>query len=333
MEKEFLLGCDWGTTSFRLTLCDVETLAVRAEVRSDEGVASTFRDWKDSPPGDAVSRERYFRRRLGVQLARLSEAAGMSVAALPVVVSGMASSSLGMQELPYARLPFSLDGSDAVSRYRVGDEDLPNDILLLSGVRGPADVMRGEETQVLGLMHLLAAEGIRPDRARVLFPGTHCKHIHIEGDAIVAFQTFMTGEVFGLLRQHSILADSVDAEPLTGHPADAVDAFREGVRTSLDSPFLHALFSVRTNQLLDRFDRRRNTYYLSGLLIGSELQSLSKGDDAPIILCSGSHLYDVYRFGLEALGLLSRTSMLSSGMTDRATLAGQALLLSKSREG
>ncbi|MBM3441784.1 MAG: 2-dehydro-3-deoxygalactonokinase [Bacteroidetes bacterium] len=332
MEKDFLLGCDWGTTTFRLTLCDAETLAVRAEVRSDEGVASTFRDWKESDPGGAVSRERYFRRRLGGHLARLSQSAGMSVEGIPLVVSGMASSSLGMQELPYANLPFSLDGGDAVSRYRVGDGDLPNDILLLSGVRGAADVMRGEETQVLGLMHLLAAKGIRPDRAKVLFPGTHCKHIHLEGEAIVSFQTFMTGEVFGILRQHSILADSVDAAPLTGHSPDAVDAFREGVQTSLESPFLHALFSVRTNQLFDRFDRHLNAYYLSGLLIGSELQSLSEGDDAPIILCSSSHLHDVYRFGLEALGLLSRTSVLSGGMTERATLAGQALLLSKTKE-
>jgi len=121
MEKDFLLGCDWGTTTLRLTLCDAETLAVRAEVRSDEGVASTFRDWKESDPGGAVSRERYFRRRLGGHLARLSQSAGMSVEGIPLVVSGMASSSLGMQELPYANLPFSLDGGDAVSRYRVGD--------------------------------------------------------------------------------------------------------------------------------------------------------------------------------------------------------------------
>jgi 2-dehydro-3-deoxygalactonokinase len=310
----------------------VETLAVRAEVRSDEGVASTFRDWKTTAAGNAVPRERFFRRRLGLQLARLSKAAGMALDDLPVVISGMASSSLGMQELPYAKLPFALDGADAVSRYVVGDEDFSNDILLLSGVRGPADVMRGEETQVLGLMQLLEAQGLRPDRAKVLLPGTHSKHIHIEGDAIASFQTFMTGEVFGILRQHSILSESVDAESLTGHSAEAADAFREGVRTSIDSPFLQALFSVRIHHLLDRFDRRHNTYYLSGLLIGSELQSLSKGDDAPIILCSSSHLHDFYRYGLEVLGLLSRTSMLSSGMTERATLAGHAFLLSKTKE-
>jgi 2-dehydro-3-deoxygalactonokinase len=332
MEKEFLLGCDWGTTSFRLTLCEAATLAVRAEVRSDEGVAITFRDWKESGAGDATTRERYFRRRLGVHLARLSQTAGMAIEGLPVVVSGMASSTLGMQELPYAGMPYALDGRDAVYRHFVRDEDLPHDILLLSGVRGPADVMRGEETQVLGLMSLLAADGLRPDHARVLLPGTHCKHIHIEGEAIVSFQTFMTGEVFGILRQHSILADSVDTEPLTGHSAADVDAFTEGVRSSLESPFLHALFSVRTNQLLDRFDRRRNTYYLSGLLIGSELQSLSRGDDAPIILCS-SHQLDVYRFALDALGLMPRTTILSSDMTERATLAGQALLLAKSQGG
>lgn len=326
-----MLCCDWGTTSFRLTLCDSDTLAIRAEVRSDEGVANTFRDWKDSAKGGAISRERFFRHRLGVHLARLSDVAGMTIEHIPVVVSGMASSSIGMHELPYAPLPFSLDGSNAVCRFIVGDEDLKHDMLLLSGVRGGADVMRGEETQVLGLMHLQAAEGIRPDRAKVLFPGTHCKHIHIEGDAMVSFQTFMTGEVFGILRQHSILAESVDIESLSGHTSDDVKAFTAGVRTSLDTPLLHALFSVRTSQLMGRFDRRRATYYLSGLLIGSELLTLSREDDTPIILCS-SHQHDVYRFALDELGLMSRTSLLSSGMTERATLAGQQLLLTKIKE-
>lgn len=332
MEKKLMLGCDWGTTSFRLTLCDAETLAIIAEVRSDEGVASTFRDWKDSATGDSISRERLFRYRLGVHLARLSDVAGRTIDHIPVVVSGMASSSLGMHELPYACLPFSLKGDNAVYKFIEGDEELKNEILLLSGVRGTSDVMRGEETQVLGLMHLFEADGIRPDRAKFIFPGTHSKHIQIEEDGMVSFQTFMTGEVFGILRQHSILTESVETESLSGHTSDDVKAFREGVRTSLDTPLLHALFSVRTGHLMGRFDRRRATYYLSGLLIGSELLTLSLEDDSPIILCS-SHQHDVYRFALDELGLISRTSLLSSSMTERATLAGQLLMLTKFKQG
>lgn len=326
-----MLGCDWGTTSFRMALCDTDTLNIIAELRSDEGVSQTFQEWRDSFKEGGVSKERFFRNRLGVHVARLSDAAGMPVDHIPIVISGMASSSLGMCELPYATLPFLLDGSNSVFKFCVGDEDLKNDILLLSGVSGEADVMRGEETQMLGLLQLLAAEGERPLQAILLFPGTHCKHIYIEGDVMVSFQTFMTGEVFGILRQHSILAASVVAQSLTGHTSEDISAFKAGVRTSQGSPLLNALFSVRTGQLMARFDKRHATYYLSGLLIGSELQSLSPEDDIPIVLCS-SHQHDVYRFALDELGLLSRTTVLSSGVTERATLAGQHLLLSKIKE-
>jgi len=325
MNKKFLLGCDWGTSSFRLRLFNIAEQKVEGEVNTREGVASTFRLWQAHAEKNPITREQYFRQKLKRQVDALAELLSINLNEIPIIISGMASSSIGMLVVNYAHLPFSLDGSNALTISVPADSYFENDIVLISGVKSVDDVMRGEETQVLGMISLLEQDGLRPEKAILIFPGTHCKHIYIHGNDMTNFQTFMTGEVYGLLSNHSILSDSVNSSKLGLISEDDANVFRKGIRASSDSSILHNLFSVRTNQLFGLLDKRQNSIYLSGLLIGSELRCLINTEELPIILCSSSNLHNFYKLGLHELGLMQRTTILSNEMTDKATIAGQLI--------
>jgi hypothetical protein len=130
------VSCDWGTTNFRLRLVGGPAAA---EVRTDDGAAKLAALGGDRA---AVFRDTLFR-----GLTQLGAPEDW-----PVVVSGMASSTIGWRELPYARLPFALDGGDAVW------ERVAGRVILVSGFRGDSDMLRGEETQALGLAAALGAE-------------------------------------------------------------------------------------------------------------------------------------------------------------------------------
>src|SRR5690606_457770 len=120
---------------------------------------------------------------------------------VPIVISGMASSSIGWSELPYSSLPFALDGSDL--NYKIIEiPSFSHSVLLLSGICSDDDIMRGEEIQLLGCCSNAEADGT------YVFPGTHSKHIHIRDGKVISFRTYMTGEIFQLLTENSILKDN-----------------------------------------------------------------------------------------------------------------------------
>lgn len=326
MNKAYFLGCDWGTSTFRLRLFNLAENKVMGEIVTPDGIANTFNSWQANQSVNIISREQYFRQKLKLYIDALAEKLLLNLYDIPVMISGMASSSIGMLLVNYADLPFSLDGSNAAFVQIPADKNFSNDIVLISGIKSCDDVMRGEETQVLGLMSLLQEEGFYYEKAMLILPGTHSKHIQIEGNFITNFQTFMTGEVYELLSKHSILKDSVGEKKSDFFSEDDMDAFKKGIHVSANSSLLHNIFSVRTNQLFGHFDRNQNSHYLSGVLIGSELRSLTISDEVPIILCSNSNLHKYYRLGLETLGLMKRTNFLSAEMIDSATFAGQLKL-------
>lgn len=166
----------------------------------------------------------------------------------------MASSTIGWQELPYARLPLPLDGSTLITR-RLPPLDSSvgsHEVLLVSGACTDRDVMCGEETEVVGLFQLPAAQPLVND-SLVIKPGTHSKHLRVQRGQIVGLQTFMTGELFDILSQHGILRHSLGEviEP-AGKLTDALAAdFRAGVDHGRTLPLAGALFQVRTRQVLD----------------------------------------------------------------------------------
>ena len=331
MNNSFFLGCDWGTSTFRLRLFNVTEQRLEGEVNNSDGVASIFGLWQAQEKNNIISKEQFFRQKLKTNVDALAELLQINLDGIPIVISGMASSSIGMLELKYADLPYALDGGNANTVKILADNEFKHDILLISGVKNSDDVMRGEETQLIGLMSLLKQDNVQSQKAVLIFPGTHSKHIYIEGNRMTDFQTFMTGEMYGLLSQHSILADSVDNKKPEMLTEEGINIFRKGVHASSSSSLLHNIFSVRTNQLFGVLDKIQNSLYLSGLLIGSELRSLLNQDDMPIFLCSGNILHDYYKIGLEELGLVHRTTILESKLVESAAIAGQLLLLYKTQ--
>ncbi|MCX6218492.1 2-dehydro-3-deoxygalactonokinase [Spirosoma sp.] len=321
--KNYLLGCDWGTSSFRLRLIDSTGHQLIGEITSQEGIASTFTAWKAIGDGATLPREQFFRRQLKRQIKQLSTKVGIDLSGIPIVISGMASSSIGMAEVPYATLPFPVDGSLSSTKRLPKQGDFPHEITLISGVRTEHDVMRGEETQLIGLLALLDTQHVTTNASILIFPGTHSKHIYIQNQQVIDFQTFMTGEVFNLMAHYSILKDSIAPKELDLFSERECNAFKSGVTESGSPSILNSLFRVRTNQLFSQLTKPENALYLSGLLIGEELKTLIDQPQWQLILCSGTNLYELYKLAMHELQLSNRTTTISADLIDKATIAGQ----------
>lgn len=235
---------DWGTSSFRLWLVDQDG-AVLGESKSDEGMT------KAAEIGFAAVLERHLHH-FGAP------------ANLPVLISGMAGARQGWVEAPYLSVPARLD---RLVENAVQVSGARRDIRIIPGVAqirsDAANVMRGEETQLAGVVETL------PD-GLVCMPGTHCKWVNIADGQVTGFTSFMTGELFAVLSQHSILKHAVD-------PANSFDAgtaaFAQAVERSLAAPeqALAMLFQIRASQLLGFEQHADGAAHLSGVLIGAEV--------------------------------------------------------------
>lgn len=213
----------------------------------------------------------------------------------PVIVCGMAGARQGWAEAPYAAVPCPPPGIDLAVRAPVRDARLS--VFILPGLRQarPADVMRGEETQIAGY---LAAS---PDFDGVLcLPGTHTKWARISAGEIVSFQTFMTGELHALLSGQSVLRHAVEG----GGWDD--DAFAAAISDAMSAPQMIGarLFGLRAGALLDGLSSGAARARLSGLLIGLELAGARPywlGQDVAII--GTGELSALYATALAAQGL------------------------------
>jgi 2-dehydro-3-deoxygalactonokinase len=320
MDKH-ILCCDWGTTSFRLRLVERQDYKVLAEYLTKDGVAGTYRDWKEQ---DEINRFDFYAAILKNSIKELAKKTSFILDTIPVIVSGMASSSIGMEELPYAELPFESNGSQASVRVFKDFNGKDASLVLVSGLKSHEDVMRGEEAQLIGLLKLNEISIQASEKIVFVFPGTHSKHITVKDRFVIDFQTFMTGEIYNILTEHSILKDSVLSSSGTVlMQADQIKAFVKGVEISGTSALLHILFTVRTGQLFGQFTKVQNAYYLSGLLIGSELRQLKDGNYDRLVICSGKHLYEHYKLAAEAISLKFNTTYIQPELIDKATIAGQ----------
>lgn len=273
------IAVDWGTTT------------MRAWAMADDGTVLAAAP--HGPGMGALEPDGYEPALLGA----VGEWIEARTAPLDVIVCGMAGARQGWREAPYAPVPAALDGllaravevpaDDARLRVRI----VPGLSLAMDGRR---DVMRGEETQLLGL---LAHEGL-PD-ALVCLPGTHSKWARLEGGSVAAFETHMTGELFALLSERSILRHSMD-----DGWGDA--AFEGGVRDGADGA-LAQLFGVRASSLLDAPSPGAGRARLSGLLIGAELAALdgadgTVGSDGTIHIIGAGGLARRYAAALRLVG-------------------------------
>lgn len=325
-------SCDWGTTSFRLRLCAESGRRVLAEVREEAGVKSM--QGPANEPWDRTQRAAAFAAFLRDQLTRLARAQGIAAGTTPTVVSGMASSTVGWHELPYARAPLALDGRglvvERIPPAEMGGEVGP--VWLVSGVRTETDIMRGEECEILGLV----AGARRPEvdgGAVMILPGTHSKHAWVRDGALVDFRTSMTGELGDVLARHSLLRMSV-RWPLEGGIVDDAlrNAFLEGVHLAAREGLSQALFRVRTRTVLGGVSVEQNGWFLSGLLIGAEVVGLLDTADLPgrPILLAGSAVFSgVYEAALRALGAGDRLVVLPADEVANATVWAHARVLER----
>ena len=306
------LSCDWGTSSFRLRLVAYETLAITAEEKHDNGIASTFRSWQNAG-ADPEKRQSYYLPVITNAIQKLREHLELDLAGIPVIISGMISASIGMLELPYKEIPITEDGADLEIK-KLTIEGIDHKFIIISGIKSDNDVIRGEETKIIGC----AAHFTHDEQGQLLiFPGTHTKHVTIQNKKITGIKTYMTGEFFDLLVNHSILASSVKKNAEFDEPANQA-SFTKGVQDSVTNNLLHASFLVRTNTLLKNIPKENNYYYLSGLLIGTELKDAA-ADQSAVYLCGGA---DLTRFYKLACDLLSITILMEID-ADEALLNGQ----------
>ncbi|MDU4312943.1 MAG: 2-dehydro-3-deoxygalactonokinase [Klebsiella michiganensis] len=209
--------------------------------------------------------------------------------ATPAVLAGMVGSNVGWKVAPYLPVPvdFSAIGQQLTS---VGDK-----VWIIPGLSVSRDanqnVMRGEETQLLG------ARMIAPSSIYVM-PGTHCKWVQADRQQINDFRTVMTGELHYLLLRHSLVGAGLPEQ------VSAPGAFNAGLERGLHSPdILPRLFEVRASHVLGSLPREQVGEFLSGLLIGAEVATLSEHfRDPQVTIVGGEALANRYQQALSAIG-------------------------------
>lgn len=248
-----IVGLDWGTTHRRAYAVDGHGVCTQ-ELSDDDG---------------ALASKGRFAQALQVALESINAQPSL------VVMSGMVGSALGWHEVPY------VDGSVALQdlaahALRVPDAPAGAPCLILPGYclrneAGLPDVMRGEETQLLGAWALGHTDGW------FVLPGTHSKWVELQAGRVVQLRTYMTGELFDLLGQHGTLAAAAASASAVWDDA----AFAEGVRAAGTHALSHQLFGCRARVVSKDMPAASSRSYLSGLLIGTELKDVLHGGTVP----------------------------------------------------
>lgn len=272
-----LIAVDWGTSSLRGARLD-EAGRVLEEKSAPLGILSV-------PAGDFA----------GVFASLFSD--WMEPVGSVCLISGMAGSRQGWVEAPYVACPA---GPQELKRHLHWIE--PGRIALVPGLsieQGEVpDVMRGEEVQIFGAMRLAGlTDGL------FVLPGTHSKWATVREGRVAGFRTCMTGEFYGLLSQHSILARTLQANS----PLDEA-MFRRGVmRAGEGNGLLHDAFGVRALALFDRLSPAQSASYLSGLLIGEELRTQELTVSREVIAIGAPALTARYALALGEKGVRVRS--------------------------
>lgn len=318
MNKDYFLSVDWGTTNFRLRLVEKSSARVIKESVSSIGIKTLYLNWQQ----EGGDRELIFLNFLKKQIDQLDNTVPEDI---EIVISGMASSNIGIRELPYATLPFSING-DGLYVELIKHSLFPFGFHLISGVCSDSDIIRGEETQLMGL----AGEEDFYRKSIFILPGTHSKHILCENGKITGFNTFMTGELFQVICNYTILKTSIEKPP-----PDISDwkVFDEGVLRSQEGfSLLNDLFKIRAMNVLDKKSPNENYYYLSGLLIGEEMTIRKSITFDQIQLCAGNHLYEFYKRAIQDLNLYEKTIVVDKETVENSVTKGQLRVLKRNNQ-
>lgn len=299
MAEPAMIGVDWGTSRLRGALVGGDG-AILAEHAADAGILTV--------------EDGGFAAVLRTAVAALGGPAG-----LPIVLSGMITSRQGWHELPYAACP--ADTAALARAIKRVDEPGLGPLHFITGLSstggdGLPDVMRGEETQILGQDDLAPGEA-------VVLPGTHSKWAVVEDGQIMRFRTYMTGEVFAVLKAHSILG-----RLMAEGPEDKA-AFARGVRVGLAGPgLLGRLFSARALPLMGDLPATGVADYLSGLLIGSELaEALAAERPDAVVVIGSDTLARRYASALDLAGIPHRAGRSDAAVRGQWVVARAARII------
>lgn len=307
MRPDFL-SCDWGTSSFRLRL--VSEGQVIATVRESVGVRELF-ERGDGPAGFAFY--------LSNKLTELANGRKISPQP-PLVISGMASSSIGWKELPYAPAPFGIDGEKLiVEKLEWPAPAWLGPTYLVSGVATATDMMRGEESQIVGLF---ASEELKRHRedSLVILTGSHSKHASVKAGMVVDFHTYVTGELFHALSTHTILQATVGS---TDFIAQFPEDFLLGVQATEAQGMPRSLFQARSRGVLNGKKKEQNAAFLSGVLIASELLDQPR-TQRPVIVVGTPILCGLYQ-----MAMLSLHGIQAITVTENNTVVGHERILAR----
>ena len=266
---EGFIAVDWGTTNRRAYRLDSSGQCVD-EFEDDGGVLTV-------PAGGFPDAVAQIRQRLGDH---------------PLLLAGMIGSNRGWKEAPYVPCPAGLDDLAAKLAWAGEREAIVPGVSYIGD--GRADVMRGEEVQLLGAV----AAGLVDPMGLVCHPGTHNKWATLRHGKIDRFQTVMTGELYSLLKEHSILSDLLQRE------VQINDVFKEAARHAIDHEALPAdLFGVRARVLLGEAKKDDAACYASGLLIGADVRiGLSIPTGAQIAVIGRPELTRLYAAAIATTG-------------------------------
>jgi 2-dehydro-3-deoxygalactonokinase len=301
MKQGAYVAVDWGTSSFRLWLVD-RAGDVLGERRSHEGMTAAGK--------------------LGFATVLQSHLDAVGAAhELPVIVCGMAGARQGWVEAGYVDTPAPLA---AILRQAVVVAGQDRDIRILPGIaqrdRAAPDVMRGEETQLLGALGIDAA-----GEAVVCLPGTHSKWVRVNGGTVERFATFMTGELFDAVSRETILSHAVTGADDTVD----IDAFRSAVMAAFETPALAAnlLFQVRSGQLLYGGTPSAAREKISGTLIGLELAAGLAGEvpRTGITLVASGRLQELYQMAFDTASVRVRCIGAEDAVRRGLAMAAQSI--------
>jgi 2-dehydro-3-deoxygalactonokinase len=303
--KPAFVAVDWGTSNFRAYLADA---------------GGNVLDFTETARGILTVKSGEFTEVLKQAISGWCHDYGP----MPVMMSGMVGSRQGWVEAPYVRCPA---GIDEIARHlkRIKVDGIGT-VHLVPGLdhmppEQPPDVMRGEEAQTFGAIQ--PSDG---QKATFVHPGTHSKWVTVSDGVITGFTTYMTGEVYAALKQHTILGRLM-TQPSS--PNDG-DGFLKGVAVAhnggMAGDMLHHLFSVRTLGLFDQLPGSELAEYLSGILIGAEIAAAAPSGGTVTIFGNGE-LTTRYGKAADALGLSWKPGPADSVVVGQLRIARAARLL------
>lgn len=304
----FIAG-DWGTSHLRLSLCD----AGGRVLESTHG------------PGIASSKGRVdevFFEQIAVW---------DSHGKLPAMLSGMVGSTIGWREAPYLPCPLR---PDSIARGLLRFQACGRTIALAPGLScrnrlDAPDVMRGEETQILGAIRL--EPSLMQGRQILCLPGTHSKWASLKDGVIEHFLTAVSGELYDILHKHSVLVNNRDGQDVSG--GRAFEQALEQTRMFPDAELIHLLFQNRSRQLQGELNAADAGAYLSGLIVGQDVSGARRLFRAELAEVKG-----VVVIGAPRLGALYGQALTTHGIGvraidgDTASLAGLTALYQDSLE-